>query len=141
MGKRKSKPRDPNQVKASARRLLKITPVKLHDTPAWFRRKVLELFGCEDGMTDDYSVVRYGIIQKFGGKCWFDHWGSMKVDGGKAFVSEPYMVDSEILQSAEEFAKLIGVRHYVSANSWWYPGETFQIVFMPPDPEAAEVER
>lgn len=138
MGKRKSKLRDANQVKASARRLLKTTRVKLHFTPDWFRRKLLELVGKDDQMYDDYTVVVYGM-RKAGCSCWLDHFGSMKVDGGTAFVSEPYTVDSEILQSAEEFAKLLGVRHYVSANSWWNPGETFRIVFLPPDdPDAAE---
>jgi hypothetical protein len=97
-----------------ARAVLTPTKVKLSHVPRWFKKS--GLFG--PGRSTN--------------KRWLDHWGSTKVNGEEAFVSEPYDIGSEALLECEEIAKRLGLVFYIDANSWHYPGRTLRLVFRRP---------
>lgn len=60
----------------------------------------------------------------------FDHWGTTTFADRKAFVSEPYHVDSKMLVACEELAKILDCHFQVFSNSWHYPGHTFRLIWV-----------
>lgn len=107
---------------AAARELHGPTPVRLHHVPREYRglgRRIGIVYWTERGMRVTSTHAQ-----------WLDHWGSTKLSDGRiAFVSEPYGVNSGSLAEIERLADELGLDHWVSPNSWWYPGHTIRIVF------------
>lgn len=62
-----------------------------------------------------------------------EHSGHIKVDGRDIFVTEPFAekINAKTLKGLSEFAELINADYWISANSWYSPGRTVQIVFEP----------
>ena len=67
-----------------------------------------------------------------GNSLWLDHCGTTTYEGQLCFVTEPYLGPTH-LESAAQFAELLGLRWKLDENSWWYPNNTTRIVFFPPD--------
>jgi hypothetical protein len=57
---------------------------------------------------------------------WLDHWGS--TEGGKVFVSEPYLSPSMVL-GASRFAEFCGLYFTIEAVSEWNPPSTIRLSF------------
>ena len=112
-----------------ARKLLKPTEVKLHKVPGWFRKQLLKTTGCSHGLTAGWSVLQHAI-DKADAHMLFDHCGSTVLSTGTpAFVAEPYGGDVRQVTKAIRFAELTGLDVHISANSWWYPGQTVRFEF------------
>lgn len=108
------------------RKLMRPTPVRLHHEPRWLTslvRKRLKACGrsCRAGWSIWNMVTAAGIDTD-----WLDHWGS--TDGGKAFVSEPYLNPSMVF-NASVFAEWCGLYLRISAVSEWNPPSTIRLEF------------
>ena len=118
----------------AARRVLQPSPVDLHRVPNWLRLKLLKLVGSlkpdcgGHGLTDGWSVLQQ--LRKRYRCLWLDHCGKTRLDDGRvAFVSEPYGLTPESLVEAEKLATTLDVDFWLTPNSWWYPGNTWRLVF------------
>jgi hypothetical protein len=114
------------QVVQAARKILKPSPVR-NGVPGWFRRALLNAFPAEGG--DGASVVN--SVKRRLRLSWLDHWGATEWRDQTAFVSEPYHLTLEDMQSIAELTKAIGCTYEIDANSFHYPGRTFRILILP----------
>ena len=109
-----------------AREILQPTEVNLHHVPNWFRRRLLRVFGCRDRSTRGFDVLQHAATVHFGFPAnWLDNWGS--TDGSRVFVSEPYQVSPRVVALLDSFAKRLGIKWHIDANSWWNPGSTIRL--------------
>lgn len=113
-----------------ARRLLQPTPVQLHRVPNWLRRRLLAAIGCGGGGTSGYAVLAHA--ERLMGWRWLDHWGASTYRGQPCFVSEPYHVSADDMAAVAELCRRCNLDSHLSANSWWYPGETIRIAIYEP---------
>ena len=115
---------------ATARELLKPSPVELHKVPNWFRRELLKEFGYEFSRRGA-CVVEHAVACVRGDDLvgWLDHWGSTVFRGTSAFVSEPYCLTHKSLGAIATIAERCGCRYQVESNSWWFPGSTIRVLF------------
>lgn len=110
-----------------ARELLKPSEVRLNHVPNWFRLRLLKAFKHPWGNTGGDAILSHAVDVHFRDPYWLDHWGS--TDNGKVFVSEPYNLSPENVAELDSFAKKLGVQWYISACSWWFPGQTIRVAF------------
>ncbi len=118
----------------AARNILQPSPVSLNRVPDWFRRALLRAFPSAkgaSGSTSGSNVV--DAVSRSLKLSWLDHWGSTKWRDRTAFVSEPYQLTLEDVQSVADLAKAIGCAYEIDANSFHYPGSTFRILILPRD--------
>jgi len=116
------------------RRTLGIRPVKLHDLPGWFWRRVCwasdrpRLWGRNDAWAALHEIgYQHGISI-------LDHVGSSVDESGRSvFVTEPYsdVDDPRVFHDAARFGYLLGVHFRIlpSSESWWFPFQTIRIEF------------
>jgi len=107
------------------------SPVELGRVPDWLRRRMLKVFGPTDcGYTDGHSLFAYWA-RKCKSLPWIDHWGTTVIDGQKILVSEPYLRRSCDFSDVAEFAESLGCELVIDETSYWYPGKTLRLAFMP----------
>jgi hypothetical protein len=125
----------------SARKLLKPTPVRLNKIPRWLQERLHEVRPRGSRGYQGYAIygageILYDVVHtacKGSHPSLLDHWGTTVVNGQEWFVTEPYHLN---LEAAKNFAGMLGLKWDYSANSWWYPGNTFRISFYLPRKEA-----
>ena len=115
-----------NQRIDELRAIMKPSPVRLHHVPDWFRLVLLRHVGCRWGNTQGCAVLSHA--QAALGLTWMDHWGSTPFRDTVAFVSEPYQLSRNEVESIDDLAKLIGCHWHICPNSWWYPGSTLRVL-------------
>jgi hypothetical protein len=120
-----------------SRQVLHTSSVELHKVPNWLRYKLMaankrrgwQPAGGRGGVFQLQTFLSRSGLNSTG---WCDHWGTAYEATGHGFdfVAEPYLSPSHLSESFR-FSIAIGVRAYVSANSWWYPGRTIRLGFYP----------
>ncbi len=120
---------------AEARRILNPSPVRAEHVPDWLRRRMLKAFPSTSGHrhrnTRGWAVLQDALRSFAHSSYWCDHPGStwMNGIGGTAFVVEPYTLNQYHLAEIAEFARQVGCKYEVSANSWHFPGNTVRVIF------------
>lgn len=107
----------------------KITPVKQHKMPTWFRRRLKAVMHTTRPWFDGDGLccftIHFGIDWSV-----FDHWGT-GTDG--SMISEPYdySVNETFEQKVREVAEYLGVQYSFTGTdtSWHYPGRTYRVKF------------
>lgn len=123
----KTKKKHPTEVLIEdARKLLRPSEVRLHRVPGWLRSQLAKTIGC--GGYNGEEALRRAMAATNSTRV-FDHWGSTVINGGKAFVSEPYPAGPEQMTAAIRFAEAADLDLFVSANSWWFPSQTIRFIF------------
>lgn len=119
---------------AEARALLRPSPVRPHHVPRWLATRLRSLRGryCDRQRGYSASAVLCEVVTATGGG-WLDHWGSTTTGDRPCFVSEPYRFTAQDAASLDQIAESTGLRWYLSANSWWYPGSTIRVVIFVPE--------
>lgn len=110
-----------------ARELLQPSEVDIAHVPNWFRLRLMKAFKNPWRMTSGQAMLHHAVDVHFKYGDWLDHWGS--TEGGKVFVSEPYQLLAGEVAELDSFATKLGVKWYISACSWWYPGQTIRVAF------------
>jgi hypothetical protein len=108
------------------------SPVRLGHVPSWTRNQLLHTYGpTRQGYRDGRALFEeWG--GRHGGKLpWIDHWGSTVIDVQPVVVSEPYLQATLDFSDLHRFAASIGCRLVVDEKSYWYPGKTLRLAFVP----------
>ena len=119
-----------------ARRLLRPGEVKLHKRAAWLTERLIVYRRTHGLRVLPASMVLGDTASTICGDRgeWLDHWGTCDIGPfacchkGLNFVSEPYGFGTEQAQALDRFCKALGgLDWHVSANTWWFPGNTVRI--------------
>jgi len=106
--------------------------VKPYKVPKWLIARIypkVKSGEIDEPITRSDGCLLETAVKAAGGSgLWFDHYGTTYEDGFELFVCEPYEIDVE---GAKRFADLLGLKFAWFANSWWFPGETFRVLFIP----------
>lgn len=118
----------------SLREILQPSPVTLGQVPARFTnalRKARREAGYRGSIDAQSLLCSYESADV----SWLDHWGSTEFRRGdrslSVFVTEPYSLTPDSLQLMERIAEDADCRLDLNPNSWWNPGATFRVCFVP----------
>ena len=122
----------------TGRAALKPTPVK-PGVPVWLAALVRKHYGmrnqgCPNEMILSESLRKEYSNSRESNDDWLDHHGTTVIKGRECFVSEPYVEDALTkLKQVDAFCSRLGLKYYVSPNSWHFPGFTFRIIILNPE--------
>lgn len=118
---------------ANARQATAARPVRLNKIPRWARQAIRHAYRKEC-----VRPVRHLDMDVINDDRWqglFDHWGTSRIERTDGlhidtFCTEPYAGRAHI-EMALRFADWIGCEVRIGGASWWYPGSTVRIEFVP----------
>jgi hypothetical protein len=108
------------------------SPVRRCHVPNWFRQRLLNKYGpTRQGYRDGWSLLCDHGREHGGWLPWIDHWGSTVIDDVPVVVSEPYYQPTTDFAELHRFAESLGCKLVVDEKSYWYPGKTVRLAFIP----------
>lgn len=118
---------------ANARTATGAREVRLNKIPLWARRSIQRAYRAEG--TRAGHLLDVALLGDDRWRHLFDHWGTSHIPSSngvdtQTFCTEPYAGRWHI-ETALRFADWIGCDVRIGGASWWYPGSTVRIEFLP----------
>jgi hypothetical protein len=119
----------------SARRATDARPVRLNRIPPWARQAIRRAYRAEGDRSGRDLVMAVVNDDRWNGL--FDHWGTSRmplrgIPDVPTLCTEPYAGRRHI-EMALRFADWLRCDVRIGEASWWYPGSTVRIEFVPRD--------
>jgi len=117
----------------NARRATDARPVRLNRIPTWARQAIRGAYRAE-GQRPGRDLVM-AVVNDGRWNGLFDHWGTSQIARREkpdvpTLCTEPYAGRPHI-EMALKFADWLGCEVWIGGASWWYPGSTVRIEFVP----------
>lgn len=118
---------------ANARRATAARPVRLNKIPRWARQAIQRAYRQEGERAGRFLDMTLVSDDRWRGL--FDHWGTSHIayrdrPDVPTFCTEPYAGRPHI-EMALRFADWLGCDVEIGLASWWFPGSTVRIEFVP----------
>jgi hypothetical protein len=117
----------------NARRATAARAVRLNKIPPWARQAIRRAYRAEGERPRGFLDMTVVNDNRWRGL--FDHWGTSRIayrdkPDVQTLCTEPY-AGREHIEMALRFADWLGCEVEIGLASWWFPGSTVRIEFVP----------